>query len=320
MFDTILQTISDYPYIGVALVFLLCGLGFPLPEEIVLLAAGFVCAKFPDKAQLLPMVAWCAGAILIGDLIPFALGRLFGVRLLRLRWLRVFITKQRLATFDRWFRRRGDMVIVISRFVPGLRVVAFFTAGAMKMRLPRFLVLDGTGIVLIVPLLTWVGFRSAGFIEETVAKVQTIERGLLWGAFGGALLLALWIWWRRHVRQKRARKKLTETFVQPNKPVQDSEDVSESADLTRSADLDNPEDHDQPVNQADEDSGTAARPDEGGSDRGDLDPSGASEDRGGADSPPRGPKIPEPQPKHPAEIANRPSPATEPGEQTEKPA
>lgn len=229
-FDELTQLITDYPYIGVAAIFLLCGLGLPLPEEIVLLAAGFVCAKFPDHAQLLPMMGWCGAAILVGDMIPFLLGRIFGVRLLRLRWLRYFITKQRLATFDRWFRRRGDMVIVISRFLAGLRMVAFFTAGAMKMRWSRFLFLDGLGIVLMVPLLTWLGYSSAGFIEEMIAWIEKIERGLLWGTIGGALLLAggLWLWRRR--RQQKQRSEMTEEFVQPKKPVNESgeEEVTET--------------------------------------------------------------------------------------------
>ena len=211
--------IRDSPYIGVAVVFLLCGLGFPIPEEIVLLAAGFVCAKFPEKAQLLPMMGWCAGAIAVGDMIPFLLGRVFGVRLLRLRWLRYFINKRRLAMFDHWFRRRGDLVIVISRFMPGLRVVAFFTAGAMKMRWTRFLLLDGLGIVLIVPLMTWIGFSSAGFIEEAFATVQKVERGILWGGVGLALVLAVWVWlWRRR-RARQREQALKEAFVQPQHPV-----------------------------------------------------------------------------------------------------
>lgn len=220
MFDYIVQALTDYPYLGVALVFLLCGIGLPLPEEIVLLAAGYVCAKLPEHADLPTMMVWCACAILVGDMIPFLLGRIFGVRLLRLRWLRYFITKQRLATFDRWFRRRGDYVIVISRFLAGLRMVAFFTAGAMKMRWSRFLLLDGVGIVLLVPLLTWIGFRSANFIEEVIETVQTVERGLLWGSIGGALVLGLWFWWWRRRRQRRQRRELTETFVQPKKPIQ----------------------------------------------------------------------------------------------------
>ncbi len=219
-FDAVIQMITDYPYLGAAVVFLLCGLGLPIPEEFVLLAAGFVCAKFPEQAELWTMMGWCAGAIAVGDLIPYALGRLFGVRLLRLRWLRYLINKRRLATFDHWFRRRGDLVIVISRFMPGLRVVAFFTAGAMKMRWTRFLLLDGLGIVLIVPLMTWLGFRSAGFIEEAFETVQKVERGILWGSIAAALLAAAWIWWARRRSQRRSRAALKEAFVQPRKPVQ----------------------------------------------------------------------------------------------------
>jgi len=218
-FDAVIQMITDYPYLGAAAVFLLCGLGLPIPEEFVLLAAGFVCAKFPEQAELVTMMAWCAGAIAVGDLIPYALGRLFGVRLLRLRWLRYFINKRRLATFDHWFRRRGDLVIVISRFMPGLRVVAFFTAGAMKMRWTRFLLLDGLGIVLIVPLMTWLGYSSAGFIEEAFETVQKVERGILWGSVAAALVATAWIWWAKRRRQRRTRAALQEAFVQPRKPV-----------------------------------------------------------------------------------------------------
>ncbi|MEZ6037140.1 MAG: VTT domain-containing protein [Planctomycetota bacterium] len=226
MFDQLVQAISDYPYIGVAMVFLLCGLGFPLPEELVLLAGGYICFKYPERASLLPMMAWCGGAIMLGDLIPFTLGRVFGVRLLRLRWLRYFITKQRLATFDRWFRRRGDWVIVISRFLAGLRVVAFFTAGAMKMRWLRFLMLDGTGITLMVPLLVWAGFSSAEFIDEMIATVQKVERGLLWGVGGAAVVLALGVWWYRRRRQLQKRRAPGETFVQPQLPVVEPPDSS----------------------------------------------------------------------------------------------
>lgn len=220
MFDQIVAAITEYPYWGVALLFVLCGIGLPLPEEIVLLAAGYICARFPDHATLPLMMGWCAGAILAGDLIPFVLGRVFGVRLLRLRWLRLVVTRQRLASFDRWFRRRGDQVILIARFLPGLRVVAFFTAGTMKMAWRRFLLLDGLGIALIVPLLSWLGFHSAGFIERVVAAVHQLERGLLLAVIAGIAVAVLWLWLRRRRRLRALRLRPTEAFVQPQRPVQ----------------------------------------------------------------------------------------------------
>jgi membrane protein DedA with SNARE-associated domain len=229
MFDQIVNAITEYPYYGVALVFLLCGIGLPLPEEIGLLAAGYVCAKFPEHASLHWMMLWCAGSILAGDLIPFVLGRVFGVRLLRVRWLRYFVTKQRLAMFDRWFRRRGDLVIVIARFIAGLRVVAFFTAGTMKMPWRRFLLLDGLGIAVLVPLLTWIGFHSAGFIERAISTVQKVERGMLWGSIGGGVVVGLWLWlWQRR-RQRRLHRRPAETFVEPQRPVVEAVPVAGAA-------------------------------------------------------------------------------------------
>ena len=219
MFDQIVAAIAEYPYLGVVLVFLLCGIGLPLPEEIGLLAAGYVCAKFPEHATLPWMMFWCAAAILTGDLIPFVLGRVFGVRLLRLRWLRLFVTKQRLAVFDRWFRRRGDLVIVIARFLAGLRVVAFFTAGTMKMPWRRFLLLDGLGIAILVPTLTWIGFHSAGVIEQAIATVQKVERGILWASLAGIGVLGLGFWLWRRPRRKSAAARPAEAFGAPQRPV-----------------------------------------------------------------------------------------------------
>jgi membrane protein DedA with SNARE-associated domain len=226
MFDQLVAAMMDYPYLVVGGVFILCGLGLPLPEEIVLLAAGFFCAEHPEHASLPWMMLWCATAILAGDLPPYIGGRVFGVRLLRLRWLRWFVTKQRLASFDRWFRRRGDMVIFIARFLAGLRVVAYFTAGTMKMPWGRFLLLDGLGIVLIVPTLTWLGYRSAGFIKSMIATVQQVERGILWGAFGGGVVVLLWIWVWRHRRSRARQRQPRETFVQPQRPIQRPEEAT----------------------------------------------------------------------------------------------
>ena len=220
MFD-VFQAIKDYPYLGAGLLFLLCGLGLPLPEEIVLIFAGYACAPgvLPGPMSLPLMMAWCGGAILLGDLIPYVAGRTFGTRLLRLRWLRLLVTKKRLATFDRWFRRYGDYVIFIARFLPGIRVVAFFTAGTMKTSLNRFLVLDGLGIALGVPLLTWLGYRGAGVIDQVIAEVRQVEQGILWAVVGAIGLLLLWIWiwrWQKRKAQSRTRR---ETFVEPQRPI-----------------------------------------------------------------------------------------------------
>ena len=48
----VLQFIEQYPYIGVAIVFILCGVGLPLPEEIALITAGYLCYLAKNDPEL----------------------------------------------------------------------------------------------------------------------------------------------------------------------------------------------------------------------------------------------------------------------------
>lgn len=216
MFDWLVETFGHYPYAGVAIVFVLCGLGLPLPEEIVLIAAGYVC--FKGLASVGWMMAACAGSILLGDVVPFLLGRTFGPRLLRVRLLRVIANRRRLAQLDHWFRRRGDLAVFFARFVPGLRVVAYFTAGTLRMKVHRFLALDVGGIVLVCPPLIWVGSHFGAVIDDAIVRVQQVERGILWTVIGGLTLTALLMWLRRRRRSRELSRSTAETFVAPTVP------------------------------------------------------------------------------------------------------
>jgi hypothetical protein len=60
------------------------------------------------------------GAILLGDLLPVHRSAGCSARACcACAGCATLVTKQRLANFDRWFRRRGDLVILIARFLAG---------------------------------------------------------------------------------------------------------------------------------------------------------------------------------------------------------
>jgi membrane protein DedA with SNARE-associated domain len=217
MFDWLVQTFTEHPYLGTAIMFLACGFGLPLPEEIILVAGGFV--SFKGYADHRLMILSCAGAILLGDFAPFLLGRVFGPRVLRIRPLRVIVNRRRLAMFDLWFRRRGDLVIFIARFVPGLRVVAYFTAGTMRMPWFRFLALDLAGIALACPLLVWIGYHFGSVIDLAIQRVQQVERGILLAALAAILAFALWYGLRRRRRTRALLEGPSETYIEPSLPA-----------------------------------------------------------------------------------------------------
>jgi membrane protein DedA with SNARE-associated domain len=228
MQEFLIELISSNPYLVVGAVFVLCGVGLPLPEEIVLVVAGYSC--FKESADLLPMMATCAVSIALGDLIPYLLGRQFGVKLLRLRPLRVAFTRERLARFDRWFRGRGDYVIFFARFIAGIRTVAFFTAGTMRMPYWRFFLLDGAGIALLVPTLVYAGYHFGGVLDEVIGFVQKVERSVLIVAAVAGVGFGIWYWLRRRRLSRELVGPRTQTYVEPKKPVRRERTRSDATD------------------------------------------------------------------------------------------
>lgn len=156
-------------------------------------------------------------SILISDSIPFTLGKLFGPRLLRLRLMRSYMHQERLAAFDAWFQDHGSKTILISRFLPGIRVPAFFTAGCMGVSFARFLFLNGLGAIFSSGLFILLGNRFSNRIDQVVDWVQRTERGLLIVVgSAGAVFLGWWIWKIRR-RRKLLGADVRETFVEPSR-------------------------------------------------------------------------------------------------------
>ncbi len=109
------------------------------------LAAAAVYAGTTHRLGLPGVVfAGAAGAI-IGFTISFAIGRAGGGRLLARYGPRVGLTEIRLRAAQAFFASRGGTVVILSRFVTGLRTWGGLIAGANLMPWPRFLLMNVIG-------------------------------------------------------------------------------------------------------------------------------------------------------------------------------
>jgi membrane protein DedA with SNARE-associated domain len=189
---------EQYTYVAVFLALVLMGLGLPLPEELVLVLAGYL--SWADLAQFWLMIATCAAAIACGDLLPYLAGRIFGERFLRSRVGRRWLNPRRMRRFNQLFLRYGAKVVFFARFFPGLRSVAYVVAGSLRMPLARFLFLDGLGILVTVPTFVGIGYAFGSNIDAALAKIRKWEHGLLWGLGAAVLVAIVWMWWRSRQR------------------------------------------------------------------------------------------------------------------------
>jgi membrane protein DedA with SNARE-associated domain len=198
---------------GYAVVFgvlVLCGFGLPLPEDIILVTGGLLAwraspleeatlAGMIGDQSLLTMIAFGMGGILAGDSIIFLAGRKLGHRVAEFGPLRRIITPQKLTDAEKLLRRRGNLVVVVARFLPGLRAPTYFTVGHAKLPYWEFLLFDGAAALVSAPLWVCLGFFFGSNIAEALRTAGHFGNYIL----GGVLLLVGVIalrWWRRRRR------------------------------------------------------------------------------------------------------------------------
>jgi membrane protein DedA with SNARE-associated domain len=140
------QFISIYGIWVVAAFIALESIGFPLPAEAALMAAGFFAARTHDLDIWLLISAGTVAAVL-GEVAGFWIGKRFGHQLLRTYGARIGLTEDRLKVGQWLFERYGGRFVFFARFLPVLRNMAAVLAGTNSMAPQNFYFASSTAAV-----------------------------------------------------------------------------------------------------------------------------------------------------------------------------
>lgn len=184
---------SAFFWISLAIVFVECGLFFPiLPGDSLLFAVGLFVASGQLKVNLaLALVALFVAAF-AGNVVGYELGRRLGAPL-RNRDGRV-IKRQYFDKTEEFFDRYGAKALVLGRFVPIVRTYITVVAGIGRMERRHFFTWSAVGAAL------WVGVVTiAGYFLGNVAFVKNnLEVVIL--AIVAVSVLPVVVEWLRHRR------------------------------------------------------------------------------------------------------------------------
>ncbi|HEY2439513.1 MAG TPA: DedA family protein [Solirubrobacteraceae bacterium] len=200
-------TLNNYGYLAVAGLVLLEDFGVPVPGETVLILAAVYAGAGRLNIVLVGLLAFVAAVI--GDNIGFAVGH-FGGRPLVERFGRyIFLTPERLNKATAFFERHGGKIVVVARFIEGLRQANGIIAGISGMHWAKFLIFNAIGAALWVAVWCSIGYFSGSHIDS-IYNTATRYSTYLAIAFG--VLALAWIArviWRR--RARRANDSVSET-------------------------------------------------------------------------------------------------------------
>ncbi|MFB9247724.1 DedA family protein [Sphaerisporangium melleum] len=193
------QAAGEYGYLAIALLVLLEDFGVPVPGETVLIAAAVSAGE--GRLSIVAVVAVAFLAAVTGDNLGYLLGRTAGRRLVTRYGRYVFITPRRLARAEEFVGRHGAKVVIVARFIEGLRQLNGIVAGGAGMPWRRFLLCNAIGAAL------WVGvWASVGYLAGNhLVAVEAALRRYQWFAIAGLVLLVAGYAAFHLARRRRAR-------------------------------------------------------------------------------------------------------------------
>lgn len=195
MTHAIIALIAEYGLLLVFINVLVEQAGLPLPAVPTLVVAGALSSigKLPLTSVILVALLAC----LISDFAWYWAGRRYGGAVMR-TLCRISLSpdscvKQSELRFQRW---RGQ-ILLIAKFVPGLSTIAPPLMGAMKLRPPIFVLLDGLGSLIWIGVVVGLGYAFSQQIDHVLFVLASA--GTVTVEFLVALLVAYVLvkWWQR---------------------------------------------------------------------------------------------------------------------------
>ena len=218
---------------GVFTVLVACGLGLPMPEDIALITGGYLAGIGPPKGvgSVWGMVFVGLAGILVGDSIIFHAGSYYGDKLLETRVGR-HIPSARIARTRELFEKHGSKMIMVARFLPGLRAVTYFVAGTSRIPYWKFLTFDGIAACVSAPVWVYLGYWAGKHHAKAraFAAAKQFQVAIVIAMVVGAAGILAWTWLKRRRAKALQQQRLLEANTMEPVVLRDGAAVARPAE------------------------------------------------------------------------------------------
>lgn len=142
-----------------------------LPGDSMLFAIGVIAAT-TGKLSLIVIIPLLILAALLGDNLNYLVGHKFG-ELIKEKKKILFLKREYIEKTEDFFEKNGGKAVIMARFVPIIRTIAPFVAGAGSMKYRNYIINCILGAVLWVAGITLMGYFLGKFdiVKNNFEKV-----------------------------------------------------------------------------------------------------------------------------------------------------
>src|SRR5215470_17023419 len=162
--------ITQHGYAGIFSLLVFGIVGLPVPDEWLLTFSGYL--VFRRTLLFIPTFAAAFLGSACGITVSYTLGRVFDTLVLEKYGWVFHLTPQRLARVHSWFERRGRWTLLVGYFIPGVRHLTGYVAGASGLSFPKFALFAYIGAFCWAAVFITLGYMLG---EEWNRVLQSID-------------------------------------------------------------------------------------------------------------------------------------------------
>lgn len=195
--EWILEVVATLGYPGIFLLMAIEGIITPIPSEFIMPFAGSLAATGEMNLVLVILVGTAGAAT--GNVVAYKIGAHVGRPLIARYGRIIALGEDDLAWAERWFRRYGDVGVLLGHAVPGVRSIISFPAGIGRMRLRNFVVFSTVGAAIWNTALAVSGFY---LLDRWIVFAETTENVDIYVVLAVLGIIVGYVYWRK-IRARR---------------------------------------------------------------------------------------------------------------------
>jgi membrane protein DedA with SNARE-associated domain len=171
-----------------------CGLGFPLPEDVPLIAAGILICHHQMHLAVAAPLAWLG--IIGGDCVLYTLGYCYGEQISKVPIIGKYVTPSRIRRAESLFQKYGVWMVALGRLFMGVRGAMVLVAGTSRLKFHKFIIADGLAAIVSGGMFMYVGYWGGEYGPEMVHRIRQFKYSMWIGAVVLLLVLIFLFFWR----------------------------------------------------------------------------------------------------------------------------
>ncbi len=192
----LVNTIGALGYPGIFILMTIESSAFPFPSEVIMIPAGYLVQK--GEMNMVAVILCGTFGSLAGAYANYFAAHHFGRPLLVKYGRYIWLTDEKLAKVEKYFREHGEVSMFVGRLLPGIRQLISLPAGLAGMNHVKFTLYTLAGAGIWVTVLSFIGY-FIGASRHLVA--QYTRHAVISAVVLSVLIAVVYVWNHRRKKQ-----------------------------------------------------------------------------------------------------------------------